>query len=88
MGFSVPRYIGKGPNFHLVICELQPLPDASNQKKQQFHEEVCGSCGFFTDAFKRAQKAQAEGKAWRKLICVRPENKAVLNKWIRHLTKK
>lgn len=82
----MPRYIGRGPTFHLVTCELMPSPDASFEEKKRFHETTCNNCGFFRDTIKRANKAMSEGKEWRKLMCVHPKNTVALKKWTLHVT--
>lgn len=82
----MPKYIGKGVNFYLVVCELMPLPNVSKNDKIAFHETVCGSCGFYKDTKERAERARKVGKGFRRLICVRPENKAIIDKWKQHIT--
>ena len=81
----MPEYVGKGPNFYLVVCELTPPPNASKQEKIRFHREVCSKCGFYIDSFERAQKAIREKREFDKLICVHPANKATLEKWRKHI---
>lgn len=83
---AMPTYIGKGKQFWLVTCELMPSPNASKEEKIRVHQEVCVNCGFFRDALRRQQKAMKQGKQWRKLVCVHPKNKAVLEKWKPHVT--
>jgi len=81
----MPEYIGKGPNFYLVVCELMPPPTASKQEKIRFHQSVCSGCGFYKDAAARAEKAIKENRPFDKLICVHPANTATLEKWRKHI---
>lgn len=82
----MPKYLGKGPTFYLVSCELMLPPNASFEEKKDFHERVCNDCGFFKDAMKRRDKAVKNGKGWRRLICIHPQNRAALEKWRPHVT--
>ena len=81
----MPKYVGKGPNFYLVTCELMLSLGASKEEKIKFHEEFCSKCGFFKDAAARAEKAIKENRKFDKLVCVHPANTATLEKWKQHL---
>lgn len=82
----MPKYVGKGKGFWLITCELMPSPSASFEEKKRFHETTCNRCGFWVDTIKRVNKARAQGKEWRKLICVHPKNTFALKKWEPHVT--
>jgi len=82
----MPEYVGEGKNFYLVKCELMPSPTASKQEKIRFHERFCSRCGFYMDCMDKAEKKMRQGKPFRKLICVHPDNKMALDKWTRYLT--
>jgi len=52
----MPRYLGKGANFHLISCEYIPLRNASKAEKNKVTQETCGNCGFFKDTMDRIMK--------------------------------
>ncbi|MBA7490868.1 hypothetical protein ES702_01411 [subsurface metagenome] len=81
----MPKYVGKGPNFYLVTCELMLSPGASKEEKIKFHENFCNRCGFYRDAATRAEKAIKEKRKFAKLVCVHPANTATLEKWKQHI---
>lgn len=82
----MPIYVGKGPNFYLVTCELLPRQTKTREERVRFHQQVCEHCGFFLDTIKRQNKAMKQGKAWRRLMCVHPNDKVTLEKWKSHIT--
>jgi len=79
----MPKYLGKGANFHLIVCELMP---SRGEDPKRFHQTVCSRCGFYRDALQRQEEAMKVGKTWRKLVCVHPANKSALEKLKPHVT--
>lgn len=82
----MPVYVGKGPNFHLVSCELLQSQTKTKEERIRFHQQTCERCGFYKDTVERQRKAVRQGKPWRRLMCVHPNDKATLEKWKSHVT--
>jgi hypothetical protein len=82
----MPKYLGRGEQFYLIICEHTPFANMSKEQKIANHEKYCNRCGFFKDAVERQKKAIAQGKTWRRLICIHPTDKATLEKFKPHVT--
>jgi len=82
----MPTYLGKGRDFHLIMCELMPSPNASKEEKLKIIAETCHKCGFYRDAFARQQQAQLDGQPWRKLVCIHPKNQAAFDRIKGHVT--
>lgn len=82
----MPKYLGKGVNFHLVACEHVLAQGTPKDVAKKSFERYCQNCGFWRDAFKRAEEAEKLGKTWRKLVCIHPNDKASFEKWKPHVT--
>jgi len=84
----MPKYLGKGKQFFLVSCELMgAIPkNATFEYKKRFHEDFCNRCAYWIDAIERQEKAVAEGESWRRLVCIRPDDKQALQKFSPHIT--
>lgn len=85
-GIKMPKYLGRGETFWLVTCELVPSPTATKEDKIRVHENMCNKCGFYKDMMKRREEARKNGETWRRLICVHPKNKGILEKLSSHVT--
>jgi hypothetical protein len=60
--------------------------NATREQKERFHEEVCNECAYWKDVVKRQEKAVAEGKRWKYLVCVPPNDRQTLQKFSQHIT--